>query len=38
MQGQSKSILNAVAVIAAVLWFLDIFGRFHSFSHLRIGA
>jgi len=38
MQGQIKSILNAVVAIAVVLWLLDIFGLFHSFSHVRIGA
>ena len=33
-----KSILNAVAVIAVVLWLLDVFGLFHSFSrvHMRM--
>jgi hypothetical protein len=38
MQGQIKSILNAVVVIAVVLWLLNIFGLFHSLSHVRIGA
>jgi hypothetical protein len=38
MQGTIKSILNAVVVIAVVLWLLNIFGIFHSFSHIRVGA
>jgi hypothetical protein len=38
MQGQIKSILNAVVVIAVVLWLLNIFGLFHSLSHIRVGA
>jgi hypothetical protein len=38
MQGTIKSILNAVVVIAVVLWLLNIFGLFHSFSHIRVGA
>ena len=35
MQGQIKSILNAVVVITVVLWLLNIFGLFHSLSHVR---
>ena len=31
-----KSILNAVAVIFVVLWLLNVFGLFHSFSRIRI--
>jgi hypothetical protein len=38
MQGTIKSILNAVVVIAVVLWLLSIFGVFHSFSRMHIGA
>lgn len=38
MQGTIKSILNAVVVIATVLWLLDVFGLFHSLSRIRIGA
>jgi hypothetical protein len=38
MQRQIKSILNGVVVIAVVLWLLNIFGLFHSLSHVRIGA
>jgi hypothetical protein len=38
MQGTIKSILNAVVVIAVVLWLLNIFGIFHSLSHIRVGA
>ncbi len=37
MQGTIKSILNAVVVIVVVLWLLDIFGLFHSLSHIQIG-
>jgi hypothetical protein len=38
MQGTIKSILNGIVVIAVVLWLLNIFGLFHSFPHIRIGA
>jgi len=38
MQGTIKSILNGVVVIAVVLWLLNIFGLFHSFSRIHIGA
>jgi hypothetical protein len=38
MQGTIKSILNAVVVICVVLWLLNIFGLFHSFSRIHIGA
>jgi hypothetical protein len=38
MQGTIKSILNAVVVIGVVLWILNVFGLFHSFSHMRIGS
>jgi len=38
MQGTIKSILNAVVVIATVLWLLDVFGLFHSLSRIHVGA
>ncbi|MGB9067829.1 MAG: Thivi_2564 family membrane protein [Candidatus Acidiferrales bacterium] len=38
MEGTIKSILNGVVVIAVVLWLLNIFGVFHSFSRIHIGA
>lgn len=38
MQGTIKSILNAVVVIAVVLWLLNVFGLFHSFSRIRVGG
>jgi hypothetical protein len=38
MQGTIKSILNGVVVIAVVLWLLNVFGLFHSLSHIRIGT
>jgi cytochrome c oxidase assembly factor CtaG len=37
MQGTIKSILNAVVIIAVVLWILNVTGLFHSFSGIRIG-
>ncbi len=37
MQGQIKSILNAVVVIALVLWLLKIFGMFQYLSQFRVG-
>jgi hypothetical protein len=38
MQGTIKSILNAIVVIGVVLWLLDIFGLFHSLSHIHVGT
>jgi hypothetical protein len=38
MQGTIKSLLNAVVIICTVLWLLNIFGLFHSLSHMRIGT
>ena len=38
MAGSIKSLLNAVVVIATVLWLLNIFGLFHSLSRMRVGA
>jgi cation transporter-like permease len=37
MAGSIKSILNAVVVICVVVWLLDVFGLFHSFSRIRVG-
>jgi len=37
MAGSIKSILNAVVVIAVVLWLLNIKGLFHSLSRIRVG-
>jgi hypothetical protein len=38
MQATIKSILNAVVVIAVVLWILNVSGLLHSFSNIRIGS
>ena len=38
MQGTIKSILNGVVVIAVVLWLLNVFGLFSSFSHIHVGT
>jgi hypothetical protein len=37
MQAAMKSLLNGVVVIAVVLWFLNVFGLFHSLSRVHIG-
>ncbi len=37
MAGSIKSILNAVVVIAVVLWLLNVFGVLGSLSHIRVG-
>ncbi len=37
MQGQIKGILNAVVVIAVVLWLLKIFGLFEYLTQFRVG-
>jgi hypothetical protein len=37
MQSSIKSILNGVVVIAIVVWLLNLFGVFHSLSHIRVG-
>ena len=37
MQGQIKSILNGVVVIAVVLWLMRIFGLFEYLSQFRVG-
>jgi hypothetical protein len=38
MQGTIKSILNGVVVIVVVLWLLNVFGLFSSFSHIHVGS
>jgi hypothetical protein len=38
MQGTIKGILNAVVVIATVVWLLNLFGLLHSLSRIRVGA
>jgi len=37
MQRSIKGILNAVVIIAVVLWILNVFGLFSSISNLRVG-
>jgi hypothetical protein len=37
MASSIKSLLNAVVVIATVLWLLNIFGLLHFLSSVRIG-
>ncbi|HUK55005.1 MAG TPA: Thivi_2564 family membrane protein [Candidatus Binatia bacterium] len=37
MAGSIKSILNAVVVIATVLWILNVTGLLHPLSNVRIG-
>jgi hypothetical protein len=38
MDGKIKSILNAVVVIAVVVWLLQVFGLLTSLTSLRVGA
>lgn len=38
MQGTIKSILNAVVVIAVVLWLLKAFGFLNSISKIHVGG
>ncbi len=38
MAGSIKSILDAVVVIAVVLWLLSVFGLFHSLSRIHVGG
>jgi hypothetical protein len=38
MAGSIKSILNAVVVIAVVVWILNVFGLFNSLSSIRVGS
>ena len=37
MAGSIKSILNGVVMLGVVLWFLNVFGIFHSLSRIRVG-
>jgi hypothetical protein len=37
MQSQIKSILNAVVVIAVILWLLKVFGLFGYLTQFRVG-
>ena len=37
MAGSIKSILNAVVVIAVVLWLLNIFGLMQSLASIHVG-
>ena len=37
MDGKIKKILNAVVVIAVVLWLLSLFGLFDSLSGITVG-
>jgi hypothetical protein len=38
MAGSIKSILNAVVIIAVVLWLLNVFGLFKSISAIKVGS
>ena len=38
MQGSIKRILNAVVVIAVVLWLLNVFGLFSSLTRIHVGS
>ncbi len=38
MQRSIKGILNAVVVIAVVVWLLNVFGFLSSISNLRVGG
>ena len=37
MDGKIKTILNAVVVIAVIIWLLQVFGLFDSISGIRVG-
>jgi hypothetical protein len=37
MQGQIKSILNALVVIVLVIWLGNLFGLFDHLRHIRVG-
>ena len=37
MDGKIKSILNAVVVIAVVIWLLQVFGLLTSLTNIRVG-
>lgn len=38
MAGSIKSILNAVVVIAVVVWLLQLFGLWGYITHFRVGS
>lgn len=38
MAGPIKSILNAVVVIAVVVWLLRVFGFWSYITHMRVGS
>ena len=38
MDGKIKSILNAVVVIAVIVWLLQVFGLLSSLSAFRVGG
>ena len=38
MDGKIKSILNAVVIIAVVVWLLQVFGLLTSLTNLRVGS
>jgi hypothetical protein len=38
MDGKIKSILNAVVVIAVVIWLLQVFGLLGSLQNIRVGG
>jgi hypothetical protein len=38
MAGSIKSILNAVVVIAVVIWLLKLFGLWSYITHFRVGS
>lgn len=37
MANSIKSILNAVVIIGVIWWLGNVFGFFHSLSHIRVG-
>ena len=37
MDGKIKSILNAVVVIAVVIWLLQVFGLLSNLTNIRVG-
>ncbi len=38
MQSSIKRILNAVVVVAVVLWLLNVFGLFSSLTRIHVGS
>jgi hypothetical protein len=38
MAGGVKSLLNAVVVIALIVWLLKVFGLWHWLLHFRVGS